>query len=625
MTRSTASPRALRALLPDRRGAIGLAGGLMTVALVAAASTPVIQLTLDSDSDRMSRAAGAAGVAATQRLRSLPESESNTDQALREEAQRYAHLNLMDLSPADREKALRELQIALSKNAARKTVTVDLSTKLPGSRAAQAMLALAPTGGTGSGAVIPTKTTGKAAVECSTSGLDLVFALDLSGSMLGTVPVPGVPRADWPERRAFALDRIQELADNIRRACSEVDLRIGLVPWETSVRLPTDVAQRWLASGWVDPALFTLTGAQSSEWDGCLESRTMPGPNDQPADFPGLSAALPSSVGFPPYVYPDTSRHTERADWQARISAFLTQQEARGRTNLPHVQTAMASIEGDNDWSADGHGPNFGCHANPIVPLRTYGSGDTWLKTALDAIRAIPVADFHQSGTFAHLGITWATRLLDPDWAGVWDPDAEPSSGRHGAILLLTDGFNSLNDRDGYETVPGRAQLNLTTNVSATTGPWSLAPPLRGLTVQVANVSLAGTRVQSIYTSLGRTGAGARFDGHRPDAFHSIQPRSVHPSVRALESEARTALDRWQKGSCDFARSDGNILMAIGISPPDRYFVERFTAVLDPCAGPSADEPDEDGQYAFVATQTVELAEAFDSVANTLARFRRLY
>ena len=605
----------------DTRAAIGISGALVAAMLVGATALPVANVTLKADSRRMEDAATAAGLAATGKMRA--EGAGVSEEALRREAERYARLNLLDLPPADRRKALESLQIRMTSDPVNQVVQVDLEATLPGRKIVQALM-VAP----GAGKVaLSEKTTGTSQVQCVSDKVELVLALDTTGSMGRPMPQAGVPRAEWPTQYDVMLDVAAEMVGSIQRLCSDLELKVGIVPWATSVKVPDGQEDRWKSNGWIDARRFALRGADQSveaqQWGGCLEDRLM-NTSSLPESSLGLSLDTAEDRYFPPYIYPDTERHTKRTEWGQAMQRFIRAQAARGLTGLPDDDpaTLVQVLRGDNDWSRGG-GPNKGCTPIGMIPPRTLTSTDTWFTEALARLRD---ASRTSVGTMAHLGATWGRRMLHPAWDAIWDPDGSPDDAKGGShlkkdksvkqvLVLLSDGANGVPVRDYWKTTPGRTQVVLWKS----NGRMHFGPPPGSLTAAdtLASKELE-TAVVNSYTALGRNGPGALADGHRGDMDQiTASGAGRQPD---FERKTRDFLDKLLKASCSEARKEEIDVYTVSLSTQWGNSSHQDT-VLQACAG-TKDAPGA-ADYAFTATDVDQIKAAFRDIGQRVARIRR--
>ena len=266
-------PGPLARLGRDTRGAIGVPGVLVAAMLVGATALPVANVNLKADNQRMEDAAAAAGLAATGKMRAAGGGVS--EQTLRQAADLYARLNLLDLPPDARRKALQSLDLHMTTDTDAQTVQVDLSATLPGRNVVTALLAAAGA----DGATLPEKTTGTSRVQCISDKVELVLAIDMTKSMNAQIEQTGVSGAQWPERIEQTVAVAAEMVDNIQRLCSDLELKVGIVPWASTVKIPDGQEKRWKDNGWIDRSRFTLRGAdqdvEAQQWGGCLEDRLM--------------------------------------------------------------------------------------------------------------------------------------------------------------------------------------------------------------------------------------------------------------------------------------------------------------------------------------------------------------
>ena len=607
----------------DTRAAIGVPGVLVAVMLVSATALPVANVALKADSKRMEDAATAAGLAATQKMRA--EGVGVDPAVLRREAERYARLNLLDLPPDARRKALESLEIRMTSDSGTQTVRVDLSATLPGRKIVQALM-FAP--GTVGEAPLPEKIAGNSRIQCISDKVELVLAIDVTNSMGNRFRQAGVSRTEWPQRLDLALDVTGEMIDNIKRLCSDLEIKVGIVPWASTVRIPDGQEKRWQDNGWIDRSRFAQWGALETQnieaqWGGCLEDRLMD-TSTRPETSMGLTLDTAEDRHFPPYVYPDTERHSKRVAWAQAMQRFIREQAARGQTGLPDTDPAalVQVLQGDNDWR-NGGGPNKGCTQVGMIPPRTLASEDTWFTEALASIREAELTD---EGTLAHLGVTWGRRMLHPAWDAIWDPNGAADDAKGGSekkkdknvtqvLVLLSDGENSMKAIDPWDTVPGRARVSL----------WECEDGKRmgrtdpcGYGARVASLDLE-TAVVTGYSALGRNGPGALKDGHRRDTRNvTTTEAGLSPHVPDLIRKSRDFLDGLLTASCSEARGEGIEVYTVSLTG-DR--AAHQNTVLQQCAG-TKDAPGAT-DYAFQATDVDGLKAAFRDIGHRVVRIRR--
>ena len=609
----------LESLGRDTRAAIGVPGILLTAAIVSATALPVANVTLKAERERMEQAAASAGIAATRTMREA--GEGLDPGVLRSKADLYARLNLLDLPPDARRKALETLELTLETDGLHQRVKVDLAAKLPGKSIVQALM-VAP-GSEGKAMAMPRMTKGTSSIECVADRLELVFALDMTSSMLARMSEPGKAAREWPVRRDAALDAMELMVDNVKRLCSDIELAVGIVPWAHTVRVPAGANGRWERNGWIDTSRFPLRNADQTvaaqRWGGCLEDRLMD-TSVKRVDSLGLSTAAPGDGAFPPYVHPDTARHTRRGQWGKQIARFARQMAAKGQ-EVPHLdeEDAAAVLEGDNDWNRGG-GPNQGCIGAPMMPLNVLREQDDWFEDALAILRAAPLSS---EGTMAHLGVSWGRRMLSPAWDSVWDAAAtKRGAGGKGArqvLVLLSDGDNAIKPIDPPNTIPGQSRVCLAYHPAT----FALSFRMTGSWAAIECTTIE-TAVVTGYSALGRNGPGAVADGHRSDMAHVTGTgnamRNVIPG--AVADRGRTFLNELLTASCGAARKDGIHVYTVSLTSKDSAHQARSNAPLRSCAG-TAKEPGA-SEHFFEATDRKTIEDAFRKIGEHVARIRRV-
>ncbi len=269
----------------------------------------------------------------------------------------------------------------------------------------------------------------EAEIERQMTALDIVLAIDVSGSM-------GSSAAGGGTRIAAARTAANELI-NILFGSSETKerLKIGLVPWNAKVRITIDgtafdsgATTTSAVSAFVNPVTSAaqsevyyannspvpLLSPPPSSWKGCVFNRYIfDGVTDNDADV----LEVPTSVGG--------------KDWPAW--------EPIGPEGEPVDGYAKCSMAIDGNECTPC--PNYG-----ITPLQ---NSKTAITTAVNALLT-PNGNTNIPG-----GLGWAWRVLTHA-APFTEADAEdPEIRRTHAIVLLTDGENYGGSGDGYKGVFG--------------------------------------------------------------------------------------------------------------------------------------------------------------------------
>lgn len=225
----------------------------------------------------------------------------------------------------------------------------------------------------------------------ATSGLELVMALDNTGSMNGT-PLEELKSA------------ASELVEILHGDDTASNLYIGLVPFAQAVNVGSS------RTSFVDAANLASRNWGTTSWGGCVDARLSGG---------DTTDAPPSSQIFYAYYWPDDSNN----DW-------ISTRTRRGVTTYTYNISSS-------------RGPNKGC-SQPVLGM----TSDK--QDVLDAINDM-VADGY---THVNLGAVWAWRMISPRWRGLWGGEMDTNSlpldyntpRMNKAVILMTDGENTLNN-----------------------------------------------------------------------------------------------------------------------------------------------------------------------------------
>ena len=430
----------------ERGGATALAAAALTVMTVGGSALTIDHLWLVDQRDTLKRAANAAGVAATSELNNQLQNDSNVSDAallavLQEVAERYLRMNLEHL-PKDRlDQAQATLVVTVTLNRDGRSVNVTAQADLGGFILGGRLPFLADAKG-------PAKVRAESRTDTLTSPVEVVLAIDVSGSMeldlAGGYKTRNVTRMEIVKGAAKSLVDILNPNEAGRVA-------IGILPWNQIVALAPDAAQKWANFNWaryprrrgygvpykcephgncVVPAAIEedLPPASVSDpWRGCLDGTRMgTGVSTQASvpdsdDFFTLPSANPFAQGF--FVSTYGSAYTCLED--PLPASFLGQLCHEGSPPRPGPSKISSQLS---------------CRAGfpQILPLSTSE------KTLVDAIDALAPKGGY---TYSALGVLWAQRLLQHTWRNVWGGTVHPvnvtlpaNQGLRKAIVLLTDG-----------------------------------------------------------------------------------------------------------------------------------------------------------------------------------------
>jgi len=246
--------------------------------------------------------------------------------------------------------------------------------------------------------------TAKSQVTRTSSGLELVMALDNTGSMAGS-------KLSSLKNAATSLVNILYGSKTTVK-----DLWIGLVPFSATVNIGTG------KSAWIDQTNFATLNWGPTSWGGCVDARETSGRDtvDDPPTTQKYKAYYSPSTDNRPYPY-NTSTYTSANKWITK------------RSPLTYASGIGATL-----------GPNAYC-----PPAMTPMTGNK--TTILNGISAM-VAN---GNTHVNLGALWGWNMLSPRWRGQWGGEMDTNNlpldygtkHMNKAVILLTDGENTMSQQ----------------------------------------------------------------------------------------------------------------------------------------------------------------------------------
>ena len=472
MTFSTSAKRFLRS---TRAGATAITAAAVTIATVGGAALLMDQVWLVDQRDALKSASTAAATAATlamrRRVASDPTiSDDDLKAALEPVARRYVLMNFQHLSSERYDAMLASLGVEVLPNKNLGTVDVDVQADLGGS-IFSAMFA------SGGGSASSGMTRAASRVENTIIPAEVVLSIDISGSMNQRLdPDSSAPRVDIVKRAARDMVAILNPNAENRKA-------LGVVPWGVMVQLDHDSAENWVRNGWTEyprsrrypytyrcsprsncvsgdevqalPAVADLSLSGDSVWFGCLdEHRVEPGGVadltavselfDHPSYkafaqgyFPALEGAAYECLQ-PPLPSDFSGQRCYDRDFRHRGARepgvdFRRPQDhfCPPPVDFNVVSTSPLVVEAGDRLEIPA-----------ILPLTTDRGK---IENTIDSLAP------YSGETYSALGILWAQRLLSHSWSSVWgggeyplDPDADGNEGARKAVVLLTDGEDTV-------------------------------------------------------------------------------------------------------------------------------------------------------------------------------------
>ena len=270
-----------------------------------------------------------------------------------------------------------------------------------------------------------------ATVARGASGIDLVFAFDLSGSM-GSSDGGSTRIA---AARAAATQLVNHIFGDLE---TKPDVNVGLVPWNSVVNV-TDTSVTFNAAATTTQAVagFTnpVSGAAQSE---VYVANNSPVPllYTPPSDWSGCVFAR----------YADDANSSNDGDIEFAADIFDNKDwlgwEPDGAGYVP------GGGGGDDDDDDDGGGGGGGSSTTQCLP-----HGITPLQNSKSVIQAaIDELTSPSGNTVIPQGLAWAWRVLLPDAPFT---EASTTTTPFRAVILLTDGSNCGTSDDAYHGVFG--------------------------------------------------------------------------------------------------------------------------------------------------------------------------
>ena len=278
-----------RFLCGTRAGATAIAAVAVTVMAVGASALIVDHVGLVGQRDMLKSAADSAAVAATQEM-ARRSGETLTDDALEAAleplARRYFLLNLSHLAPQCYARAKESLTVTLVIDRVQNSVSVTAQADLGGTIFSRHLPILGRYSG-------PPTMQAKAATQCGGGLVEVVLALDVTGSMSGKIDKTSAA-GPGNHRMQVAIEAAKALIAELD-SCDSSDVAVGVIPWDKTVRVPAP--DTWKNEGWVDTSNFSREETQTGHepWAGCLMDRAHSPTN--PKNSAGLSLTLPSETG----------------------------------------------------------------------------------------------------------------------------------------------------------------------------------------------------------------------------------------------------------------------------------------------------------------------------------------
>lgn len=298
-------------------------------------------------------------------------------------------------------------------------------------------------------------------VTRKTSGLELVMALDNTGSMAGT--------------KLTALKSAATSLVNILYGTSTSvdDLWIGLVPFSQAVNVGTG------KSSWIDQTNFATLNWGPTSWAGCVDARDTSGRDivDDPPTTALYKAYYAPSTDKMPSPYTSANRWVKTRDASNNPLTYYT------------ITTTL--------------GPNAYC-PQPMTPMT---ANKSTILTAINNMAA-------RGNTHVNQGAIWGWNMLSPRWRGLWGGEMDTNElpldygtkHMNKALILMTDGENTMSQtiftaygwlsdgRLGSTTSSSVAVSNLNTKLTTV----CTAMKAKGIYIYTIAFGSPGTTIQNL-------------------------------------------------------------------------------------------------------------------------------
>jgi len=241
----------------------------------------------------------------------------------------------------------------------------------------------------------------------TSSGLELVMALDNTGSMSGT--------------KLAALKSACNTLVNILFGSRETvkDLWIGLVPFSQAVNIGTGHPE------WMDAAYGSTLNWGPTSWMGCVDANEQNGRD--------ITDDPPSVQLLRHYYSPSTDNRPAPNNSYSQLNAnkWVT---SRWPDGTPKTYASPLGVT---------LGPNKYCpqQVQPMTASKT---------TILNAVNSMQA----RGNTHIGLGLAWAWRMISPRWRGLWGGEMNANNlplnyhtpHMNKAVILLSDGANTMDN-----------------------------------------------------------------------------------------------------------------------------------------------------------------------------------
>jgi Flp pilus assembly protein TadG len=268
--------------------------------------------------------------------------------------------------------------------------------------------------------------TANSQITRAASGLELVMVLDNTGSMTDDGKLTSLKSA------ATSLVNILTGGQT-----SVPNLWMGLVPFSQAVNIGTGY------TSWIDTSTNYNWGPTT--WGGCVDARVVKNPAVQLV--PGNSSTIdmditddpPSVQKFKQFYYaPNNSTPT--------TNCWAYTQTKSGRTTVKTCTSSGSGLTYASPLNTTTQGPNTYC-PQQVTPMTANAT------TIINAINTMTA----QGDTHIDLGLAWGWRMLSPRWRTLWGGEMNANNlplnyntqGMNKAVVLLTDGFNTVGSQSG--------------------------------------------------------------------------------------------------------------------------------------------------------------------------------